>query len=52
MSFLPTLNDDNAGFDRLEILTHVQAHAVRAVRHGWPAGRSGCSSSPTCSTIA
>ena len=29
---LPTLNDDNAGFDRLEILTHVQAHAVRAVR--------------------
>ncbi len=29
---LPTLNDDNAGFDRLEILTHVRAHAVRAVR--------------------
>ena len=29
---LPTLNDDNAGFDRLEILTHVQVHAVRAVR--------------------
>ena len=29
---LPTLSDDNAGFDRLEILTHVQAHAVRAVR--------------------
>ena len=29
---LPTLSDDNTGFDRLEILTHVQAHAVRAVR--------------------
>ena len=29
---LPTLSDDNAGFDRLEILTHVRAHAVRAVR--------------------
>ena len=29
---LPTLSDANAGFDRLEILTHVQAHAVRAVR--------------------
>ncbi len=29
---LPTLNDDNAGFDRLEILTHVRVHAVRAVR--------------------
>ena len=29
---LPTLSDDNAGFDRLEILTHVQAHAVRTVR--------------------
>ena len=29
---LPTLSDDNAGFDRLEILTHVQAHAIRAVR--------------------
>ncbi len=29
---LPTLSDDNAGFDRLEILTHVRVHAVRAVR--------------------
>ena len=29
---LPTLSDDNAGFDRLEILTHVRAHAVRSVR--------------------
>ena len=29
---LPTLNDDNAGFDHLEILTHIQAHAVRSVR--------------------
>ena len=29
---LPTLSDDNTGFDRLEILTHVQAHAVRSVR--------------------
>ena len=29
---LPTLSDDNAGFDRLEILTHVRAHAVRTVR--------------------
>ncbi len=29
---LPTLSDDNAGFDRLEIRTHVRAHAVRAVR--------------------
>ena len=29
---LPTLSDDNAGFDRLEIFTHVQAHAVRSVR--------------------
>ena len=29
---LPTLSNDNAGFDRLEILTHVRAHAVRAVR--------------------
>ena len=29
---LPTLNDDNAGFDRLEIRTHVRAHEVRSVR--------------------
>ncbi len=29
---LPTLNDDNAGFDRLEILTHVRVHTVHAVR--------------------
>ena len=29
---LPTLNDDNAGFDHLEILTHIRVHAVRAVR--------------------
>ncbi len=29
---LPTLNNDNAGFDRLEILTHVRVHAVRSVR--------------------
>ena len=29
---LPTLNDDNAGFDHLEILTHIQVHAVRSVR--------------------
>ena len=28
---LPSLSDDNAGFDRLEIRTHVRAHAVRAV---------------------
>ena len=34
---LPTLSDANAGFDRLEILTHVQAHAVRAVR--WTGSR-------------
>jgi len=29
---LPTLEADNAGFDRLEILTHNQAHAVTGVR--------------------
>ena len=29
---LPTLRDDNTGFDRLEVLTHVRAHTVRAVR--------------------
>ena len=31
-ALLPTLAADNTGFDRLEILTHVRAQAVRSMR--------------------